>query len=98
MAIFCVILHITDNGTWHETAIILCIIMWTRNTSNYWIGIVISGKKLLQLLNSHTFCSVQIYFYYFYVNEVGTLFIALGGLMNLVLILEAGFAAPKGEV
>ena len=46
--------------------------MWTRNTSNYWIGIVISGKKLLQLLNSHTFCTVQIYFYYFYVNEVGT--------------------------
>lgn len=33
-----------------------------------------------------------------HVNEVGTLFIALGGLMNLVLILEAGFAAPKGEV
>ena len=77
MAILCVILHITDNGTWHETAIPrrvlqLCIIMWTRNTSNYWIGIVISGKKLLQLLNSHTFCTVQIYFYYFYVNEVGT--------------------------
>ena len=43
--------------------------MWTRNTSNYWIGIVISGKKLLQLLNSHTFCTVQIYFYYFYEND-----------------------------
>ena len=33
-----------------------------------------------------------------HVNEVGTLFIALGGLMNLVLILEAGFAAPKEGV
>ena len=33
-----------------------------------------------------------------HVNEVGTLFIALGGLMNLVLILEAGFATPKGNV
>ena len=33
-----------------------------------------------------------------HVNEVGTLFIALGGLMNLVLILEAGFATPKGDV
>ena len=33
-----------------------------------------------------------------HVNEVGTLFIALGGLMNLVLILEAGFTPPKEGV
>lgn len=33
-----------------------------------------------------------------HVNEVGTLFIALGGLMNLVLILEAGFASPRGKL